>query len=258
MTASAQVDAKPGRTEDMTSTNASAETHTQRPAKTAFITGATRGLGRAIAEELSKDHHIIVGGSSDTAAEVAKELPSAEPFIADLSDIPRVQQAVACLGVESLDVIVHGAGVVAHKATTETSAPEWQKAFDVNFFAVAELTRLLLPALQKTGGTLVAINSGAGNHSGVGYGPYACTKHALRAYTDALREEQRGKIRVTSIHPGKADSDMQREIQADRGNEYDASQFIKPESIAQAVRLAVDLGDDSVIEELVIRPANGK
>lgn len=240
------------------SSTQSATTASSRPAKTAFITGATRGLGRAIAEELSKDHHIIVGGSSETAVEVAKELPSAEPFVADLTDLKKIQQEVARVGVESLDVIVHGAGVVAHKATTETSAPEWQKAFDVNFFAVAELTRLLLPALQKTGGTVVAINSGAGNHSGVGYGPYACTKHALRAYTDALREEQRGKIRVTSIHPGKADSDMQREIQAARGNEYDPSQFIKPESIAQAVRLAVDLGDDSVIEELVIRPANGK
>ena len=104
----------------------------------------------------------------------------------------------------------------------------------------------------------MAMNSGAGNHSGAGYGPYATTKHALKAYTDALRDEQGDVIRVTSIHPGKADSDMQREIQAQRGNEYDADEFIKPESIAQAVRVAVDLGDDSVIEELVIRPANGK
>lgn len=226
--------------------------------KIAFITGATRGLGRAIAEELSKDHHIIVGGSGDSARDVAAQLPSAEPFIADLSDLPRVQQEVARLELEQVDVVVHAAGVVAHDATTETSAAQWQKAFDVNFFAVAELTRLLLGALQKTSGTLIAINSGAGNHSGVGYGPYACTKHALRAYTDALRDEQRGKIRVTSIHPGKADSDMQREIQAMRGAEYDENQFIKPESIARTVRLAVDLGDDSVIEELVIRPANGK
>lgn len=230
----------------------------ERPNKTAFITGATRGLGRAIAEELSRDHHIIVGGSSETARDVAAELPSAEPFIADLTDIAGIEKAVNELNIDSLDVIVHGAGIVAHKPTTETSAAEWQQAFEVNFFAVAELTRLLLPALQKTIGTLVAINSGAGNHSGGGYGPYACTKHALRAYTDALREEQRNKIRVTSIHPGKADSDMQRQIQAERGNEYDESQFIKPESIARSVRLAVDLGEDSTIEELVIRPSNGK
>ncbi|MBF4553156.1 SDR family oxidoreductase [Corynebacterium suicordis] len=224
----------------------------------AFVTGATRGLGHAIAQELSKDHHIIVGGTSDNAAEVAELFPSAEPFIADLANLEEVRAKVAELDLQSVDVIVHAAGVVAHKATTETAAEEWQGAFDVNFFAVAELTQLLLPALQATGGTLVAMNSGAGYHSGDGYGPYATTKHALKAYTDALREEQRGSIRVTSIHPGKADSDMQREIQAERGNEYDASQFIKPESIAQAVRLAVDLGDDAVIEELAIRPANGK
>lgn len=226
--------------------------------RVAFVTGATRGLGRAIAEELSRDHHIIVGGTSDNAADVAAQLPSAEPFIADLSDIASLESKVEALGIESVDVIVHAAGVVAHKATTETPAEEWQHAFSVNLFAVAELTRLLLPALQKTRGTLVALNSGAGNHSGAGYGPYATTKHALKAYTDALRDEQREAIRVTSIHPGKADSDMQRQIQADRGNDYDASEFIAPESIAQAVRLAVDLGEDSVIEELVIRPANGK
>ncbi|WP_288801292.1 SDR family oxidoreductase [uncultured Corynebacterium sp.] len=234
--------------------NQQASTHP----RIAFITGASRGLGKAIAEELSKDHHIIVGGSSDTAAEVAQQLPSAEPFIADLADLHAVREQVDALGLEQVDVLVHAAGVTAHKATTETTADEWQRAFDVNFFAVAELTRLLLPALQATRGTLVAMNSGAGNHSGAGYGPYATTKHALKAYTDALRDEQRDAIRVTSIHPGKADSDMQREIQAQRGNEYDADEFIKPESIAQAVRVAVDLGDDSVIEELVIRPANGK
>ena len=233
--------------------NQQASTHP----RIAFITGASRGLGRAIAEELSKDHHIIVGGSSDTAAQVAQRLPSAEPFIADLADLDAVREQVDALGLEKVDVLVHAAGVTAHKATTETTPDEWQRAFDINFFAVAELTRLLLPALQAASGTLVAINSGAGNHSGAGYGPYATTKHALKAYTDALRDEQRGTIRVTSIHPGKADSDMQREIQAQRGNEYDADEFIKPESIAQAVRLAVDLGGDSVIEELVIRPANG-
>lgn len=228
-----------------------------RPAKTAFVTGATRGLGRAIAEELSRDHHIIVGGSGESAREVASQLPSAEPFVADLADLPRVQQELARLKVDELDVLVHAAGVIAHKATTDTGADEWRHAFDVNLFAVVELTRLLLSALQAAGGTLVAINSGAGNHSGAGYGPYATTKHALRAYTDALRDEQRGKIRVTSIHPGKADSDMQRQIQAMRGAAYDPSQFIAPASIARAVRLAVDMGPDAVVEELVIRPANG-
>ena len=89
----------------------------------------------------------------------------------------------------------------------------------------------------------------------------ATTKFALRAYTDALREEQRNKIRVSSIHPGKVDSDMQRQIQSHRGvaeADYDETQYLRPESVAKAVRLAVDATDDAMIESLTIRPANGR
>ena len=137
----------------------------------------------------------------------------------------------------------------------------YKRQFDINLFAVAELTRQLLGALQAAHGTVVTINSGAGYRSSVGFGPYATTKFALRAYTDALREEQRGKIRVSSIHPGKVDSDMQRQIQTHRGvaeADYDETQFLRPESVAKAVRLAIDATDDAMVESLTIRPSNGR
>ncbi|KAB1504040.1 SDR family oxidoreductase [Corynebacterium sp. 320] len=237
----------------------------------AFITGATRGIGYEIAKTLAGDHHLIIGGSNDTAVEVAKEFPSAEAFVADLDDIESLQHAVEKLELDRLDVLVHCAGVVSHLPVTETTHAQWQHAFNVNFFAVAELTRLMVPALTATpaatptattgSGTLpavVSINSGAGFHSSVGYGPYASTKFALRAYTDALREEYRGKLRVISIHPGKTHSDMQREIQDLRGNAYERSEFVDPASIAQAVRFALDTPQDAMVENLTIRPINGK
>ncbi|MGP5660386.1 SDR family oxidoreductase [Corynebacterium falsenii] len=226
--------------------------------KVAVITGATRGIGHAIATQLADDHHLIIGGSGHRAEEVAKEFPSAEPFVADLSDTASLAQKVRELGLEHVDVLVHCAGVVAHDPVTETTPEQWQHAFDINLFAVAELTRQFLPALKAAQGTVVAINSGAGHHSGVGYGPYATTKFALRAYTDALREEHRDEIRVSSIHPGKVHSDMQKEIQSQRGNDYDESQFLRPESVAKAVRFAVDATDDAMVESITIRPRNGK
>lgn len=226
--------------------------------KVAVITGATRGIGHAIAIQLADDHHLIIGGSGHRAEEVAKEFPSAEPFVADLSDTASLAQKVRELGLEHVDVLVHCAGVVAHDPVTETTPEQWQHAFDINLFAVAELTRQFLPALKAAQGTVVAINSGAGHHSGVGYGPYATTKFALRAYTDALREEHRDEIRVSSIHPGKVHSDMQKEIQTQRGNDYDESQFLRPESVAKAVRFAVDATDDAMVESITIRPRNGK
>ena len=229
--------------------------------KIALITGGTRGIGLAIAHQLQDDHHLIIGGSSDKAHEVAQQFPSAQGFVADLGDTDAIGAAVADLGLDSLDVLLHSAGVVAHDPVTETTPQQWKHAFDINLFAVAELTRRLLGALHTAHGIVVTINSGAGYRSSVGFGPYATTKFALRAYTDALREEQRGKIRVSSIHPGKVDSDMQREIQAHRGvaeGDYDETQFMRPESVAKAVRLAVDATEDAMVESLTIRPANGR
>lgn len=229
--------------------------------KIALITGGTRGIGLAIARELQDDYHLIIGGSSEKAHDVAAQFPSAQGFVADLADTEGIGAAVAELGLERLDVLVHSAGVVAHDPVTETTPEQWKHAFDINLFAVAELTRQLLGALQAAHGTVVTINSGAGYRSSVGFGPYATTKFALRAYTDALREEQRDKIRVSSIHPGKVDSDMQRQIQTHRGvaeADYDETQYLRPESVAKAVRLAIDATDDAMVESLTIRPANGR
>ncbi|CAI37648.1 short chain dehydrogenase [Corynebacterium jeikeium] len=229
--------------------------------KIALITGGTRGIGLAIAREMQDDYHLIIGGSSEKAHDVAAQFPSAQGFVADLADTEGIGAAVAELGLERLDVLVHSAGVVAHDPVTETTPEQWKHAFDINLFAVAELTRQLLGALQAAHGTVVTINSGAGFRSSVGFGPYATTKFALRAYTDALREEQRDKIRVSSIHPGKVDSDMQRQIQTHRGvaeADYDETQYLRPESVAKAVRLAIDATDDAMVESLTIRPANGR
>ncbi|WP_298075691.1 SDR family oxidoreductase [uncultured Corynebacterium sp.] len=227
----------------------------------ALITGGTRGIGLAIARELQDDYHLIIGGSSEKAHDVASQFPSAQGFVANLADTEGIGTAVAELGLDSLDVLVHSAGVVAHDPVTETTPKQWKHAFDINLFAVAEITRQLLGALQAAHGTVVTINSGAGYRSSVGFGPYATTKFALRAYTDALREEQRDKIRVSSIHPGKVDSDMQRQIQTHRGvaeADYDETQYLRPESVAKAVRLAIDATDDAMVESLTIRPANGR
>lgn len=221
----------------------------------ALITGATRGIGRAIAAELSRDHALVLGASSERSAQTLRQVfPHARILVADVADTEGLERAIQALGLEKLDVLVHNAGVAGHESLADAHPDSWQHLFRVNLFAVAEITRVLLPALRAVSGLVVAINSGAGHRAGAGYGPYAASKFALRAYTDTLREEERGKIRVTSVHPGKVDSDMQREIQALRGQEYVAEKFIRPESIARAVRLAVDTTPEAMAEEITVRP----
>ena len=226
---------------------------TNRPV--ALVTGATRGIGRAIAVELSSTHRILVGGrDASRAGALVAELGDAAPFVCDLADEDAV--AAACAGIGRLDVLVHSAGIGRSNDIGLASRALWREVFETNVFAVADLTRLLLPALEAARGIVVAINSGAGFFSSPGGGVYAGSKFALRALTDALREEMRGKVRVCSIHPGRTDTDMQRELQAAMGNKhYDGARYVSPGSVAAAVRLAVDTPDNATIEQLSIRPS---
>jgi len=229
-----------------------ARTDSSRPI--ALVTGASRGIGRAIAIELGRSHHILVGGrDADAVNAVVALLPSAEPYVADLAadltgaSLPAIPAR--------LDVLVHSAGVEDGGTIEETDAEVWRHVFEVNVFAVAALTRRALPALRAAEGIVVSINSGSGLASGPGGGVYAGSKFALRALTDALREEERPNgVRVSSIHPGRVDTDMQRALVAREGHTYDTAYTITPEMVAATVRTAVDLPPSGTVESLSIRP----
>lgn len=211
----------------------------------ALVTGGSRGIGAAVVADLSRTHRVISWSSKD----------------ADLSDPASIADAVDRLrneGLERLDVLVHSAGLAWDTPVQSTDWEGWERMFRVNVFGVAELTRLLLPALRAAGGTLVTINSGSGHRSAPTMSQYCSTKFALRAFTDALREEERGRVRVSSVHPGRVDTEMQVALQEGRGNtDYDGSLYVRPESVAAAVRFAVDTTEESIIEEITVRPVRG-
>ena len=109
------------------------------------------------------------------------------------------------------------------------------------------LTRALLPALRRSNGLIITINSGAGYHGIANNSAYCASKFALRGFTDSLAQEEAGKVRVTSLHPGRTDTDM---LSGDDGLPKMAAT-----EVAKAARLAVDAGPDAVIEFLRVRPA---
>lgn len=225
---------------------------TERPR--VLITGGSRGIGRAVAAELAETHHLVLGGRDPRQLdEVCAGLPSAEPFVVDLADAEAT--AVAVQGLGPVDVVVHSAGVEASGRIEDLTRQRWQQVLELNVVAVADLTRLLLPGLRERNGLVVLINSGAGLLSTTGNGLYAASKFALRALADALREEERGRVRVSSIHPGRVDTAMQERLQADAGRPYRAEDHMSAETVARAVALAVRTPAEATIESLSIRPS---
>lgn len=223
------------------------------PRPTALVTGASRGIGAAIARRLAATHHVLVGGrDAEAVAAVVAELPSAEPFVCELTD--EAQVAAAAGTIDRLDVLVHSAGIATHGRVDQASSDDWRRVYEVNVVAVAGLTRALLPALRAAHGQVVTINSGSGFNSAPGNAVYSASKFALRAFTDALREEERGRVRVSSIHPGRVDTEMQVDLQASLGRAYVATEHLRPESVAEAVALAVLASPEAMVEEVSIRP----
>ncbi|MGH3880118.1 MAG: SDR family oxidoreductase [Actinophytocola sp.] len=223
---------------------------TDRPL--ALITGASRGIGAAVARALADTHDLLLGGRDSAAlAAVAADLPSARPWPVELTDYAAVGESLG--GVDRLDVLVHSAGISRLGALAEVTAADWRDSFEINVVAVAELTRMLLPALHAASGHVVLINSGSGIKANPQWGPYAASKFALRAYSDVLRAEE-PTLRVTSIHPGRTVTDMQRAVRAFEGGEFEPSKYMDPNSVAAMIQAAIATPPDAHVHEVIIRP----
>ncbi|PRW61913.1 SDR family oxidoreductase [Actinopolyspora mortivallis] len=225
---------------------------TSRPI--ALVTGASRGIGAAVARSLSETHDVLLGGRDEQALrETAQQLPGAQPWPAELTDYDGIAEAAE--GIEHLDVLVHSAGMVEIGSVSDLDVDSWRRTFELNLFAVTELTRTLLPALRAASGHVVLINSGAGLSAKPNWGSYAASKFALRAYADVLRaEESANGIRVTSVFPGRVATDMQRAVRNSEGGEFQPENYLSPESVAEPVVTTVRSGSDAHMTEIVLRP----
>ncbi|MPZ80979.1 MAG: SDR family oxidoreductase [Actinophytocola sp.] len=222
---------------------------TDRPL--ALITGASRGIGAAVATALADTHDLLLGGRDEAALEaVAASLPNARPWPVELTDAVALSAAAA--GVDRLDVLVHSAGIVRLGALADVPAADWRDSFEVNVVAVAELTRMLLPALRAAPGHVVLVNSGSGLRANPRWGAYAASKFALRAYGDVLRAEE-PTLRVTSVHPGRTATDMQRAVRTFEGGDFEADRYMDPASVAKMIAAAVATPADAHVHEIVIR-----
>jgi NADP-dependent 3-hydroxy acid dehydrogenase YdfG len=124
---------------------------------------------------------------------------------------------------------------------------------EVNVLGAVGLTLPLLPALRAARGQVIFVNSGAGRSPSPGLASYAASKFALRAFADALRADE-PSLRVTTVYPGRIDTDMQWNLVAYEGGDYDPTRFLKPSTVAQVIAQVVATPDDAHQHEVIIRP----
>jgi NADP-dependent 3-hydroxy acid dehydrogenase YdfG len=218
---------------------------------TALITGAGGGLGSAIATTLARTHTLLLAGRPSARLDAVAERLGAPTWPLDLTDSDTIETSTEVIA--ELDVLVHNAGVAYPGRVAESTVDEWRGTLEVNVVGAVALTLALLPALRRAEGHVVFINSGSGRNVSPGLAAYSASKFALRAFADSLRNDE-PSLRVTSVHPGRIATDMQRELVAYEGRDYDAGEFLRPETVAQVVANVVATPPDGDVHEVVIRP----
>ncbi|MYS81796.1 SDR family oxidoreductase [Embleya scabrispora] len=219
---------------------------------TYVITGAGSGIGAEIARRLRESGHDLVAivRSERRAAELAG--PGVRTVVADLERPETIADALAPLAEETFAGLVHSAGIAELGTVAETAADVWSRTLTVNVVAVAEVTRVLLPALRRGRADVVLLNSGAGLRTNAGWTAYAASKHALKALADGLREEEPA-LRVTSVYPGRTATAMQRGVREQEGGVFERERYSDPATVAGVVVSTLTLPVDSRIDDVTVR-----
>lgn len=182
-----------------------------------ILTGASSGIGRALAVELAAHQAqlVLVARRADRLAEVQREVRSlggrAALVVGDVTDAAVRRGALEAAQREfgGLDCVINNAGVGALGAASDTPPAVLRRILEVNFFAAVELTSLALPDLKQSRGLVVNVGSILGHRGLPRYGAYCASKFALRGFTETLRTELApAGVDVLLISPGSTESEF--------------------------------------------------
>ena len=234
----------------------------------AYITGATSGIGRAIAMNLAKNgYNIIITGRRKKrlealAEEVAKNTQS-KVWIScyDIRDNEAVEKAVESLPKDwqQIDVLVNNAGLAAGLGSIQTgSLDDWNQMIDTNIKGLLYVTRKIAPLMiARNSGQIINIGSIAGKEVYLNGNVYCATKHAVDALTKAMRVDMLPHgIKVTQIAPGAAETEFSlvrfKGNQEAADNVYKGYQPLTGEDIADIVEYLLKLPKHVCINDLVV------
>ena len=230
---------------------------------TALVTGATEGIGRAIAFGLGRAGY-KVGVCARTPSKLRTLLDdlraagvTAHGIPADVgleSDVATMVNDIArALG--PVDVLVNNAGVALLKPFEQLTLDEWDTTMATNLRSLFLVTRAVLPGMrQRKHGAIVNIASLAGRNGFAGGTAYTASKHAVLGFARSLMlEVRKDNVRVITICPGSVDTPL---IASQGMLKPDVTRILKPEDVADTVLAALALPERALVSELDLRPTN--
>jgi NAD(P)-dependent dehydrogenase (short-subunit alcohol dehydrogenase family) len=232
--------------------------------RVAVVTGASSGIGRALALALASEGSRIcaVGrnrtGLGDTVDMVRASGGCATPCEADLAVDDDSRRLVRFVETEfqNVDILAHCAGLILQDFMRDAAIQNFDVQYQVNVRAPYLLTQALLPLLKTSRGEVIFINSSVGlTTRRPELGQYAATKHALRAVAESLREEVNADgVRVLSVYLGRTATPLQEKLHRQEARPYRPELLLQPEDVAATIVHALKLPRTAEVTDISIRP----
>ena len=230
-----------------------------------LLTGASRGLGAALAREFGTRGHrvFLVARHAGELARLAAEIAGSQGREAtawraqDLRDLDGIESlartAEEVLG--GIDVLVNNAGIGAYRPFLDNSPRDLHELLAVNLEAPMRLTHALLPGMLARGrGHVINIASDLARRPLAQMAPYVASKHGLLGFGASLQRELRGRgVRVTTVMPGVVDSSFNGDVEGSRDQRW----ALPTALLAQQVVALAELPATVVVDEIVVHPAEG-
>ncbi len=229
----------------------------------ALVTGASRGIGKAIALRLAKHgyHVALVARSTQALNEVQQHIQAvggkASVFSLDLADsviaaaeLPKILDSFG-----DCEILVNNAGTGLIADVVDTDLERWQTVLDLNLTAAFLCMKAVIPGMRSRGGGIIAnIVSVAAKQAFPGWGAYCATKFGLLGLSQAVAQEERQHgIRVTAFCPGAVNTDLWDTLPVD----FDRAQMLDVDTVADTLLHTLLLPSTAVLEELVLMPSGG-
>ena len=232
--------------------------------KLAFITGATKGIGRATANSFAKAGWdlILLSRNIDLMEKLKLELSNTQSKINLVKcDLSRPKEIEDCI-TESItkygcpSVLINNAGCAFNGNLVEMDLDQWEQIIQINLSSVFQICSLIVPQMRKKGGLVINVSSHASYNAFPKWGAYCVSKSALSMFTKCLREEERSNsIRACTITLGSVDTPLWDSESIN--SEFDRTSMLSASEVAKTILYMAEQSESQIIEDLTLMPSGG-